>query len=267
MTSRIRYRGAGGAAYITLARPDRRNSLDLATLDELGRSVRRARADDVRVVVLAADGDAFSVGGDLVAIAAADDREQYVEDLAETLHRAITELHNLEAVVVSVVTGVAAGAGVALAAAADVVLAAHSARFSIAYTKVGLSPDGGTSLLSASLGLHRALYLALLNPLLTAEEAMTAGLVAEVHPDDELPAAVERVVGTLLTGSRTAQVVAKRLLRCASSPDPAWVMRREALTIRAAVGSADAQEGIAAFLDKRRPRFPSAGGSSAGDAG
>ncbi|MFI6829918.1 enoyl-CoA hydratase-related protein [Kribbella sp. NPDC050241] len=97
-------------------------------------------------MVLAADGDAFSVGGDLLAISAADDREQYVEDLAETLHRAISDLHNLNAIVVSVMAGVTAGAGVALAAAADVVLAADSARFSIAYTKVGLSPDGGTSL-------------------------------------------------------------------------------------------------------------------------
>ncbi|MEV0800335.1 enoyl-CoA hydratase-related protein [Kribbella sp. NPDC050281] len=254
----IRYRSGRGAAYITLARPDRRNALDLDTLQELGTALRQARVDDVRVVVLAADGDAFSVGGDLLAISAADDREQYVEDLAETLHRAISELHNLNAIVVSVVAGVTAGAGVALAAAADVVLAADSARLSIAYTKVGLSPDGGTSLLTASLGLHRALYLTLLNPLLTAEEAKAAGLVAEVHPDNELAAAVDRVVDVLLTGSRSAQVVAKRLLRMTATPAPAEAMRREALTIRAAVSTPDAKEGIEAFLDKRGPAFPSA---------
>ncbi|MFG1817664.1 enoyl-CoA hydratase-related protein [Kribbella sp. NPDC049174] len=257
MTSRIRYRSAGGAAYLTLACPDRRNALDLATLESLGRSLRRARTDDARVVVLDAEGDAFSVGGDLVAISAADDREQYVEDLAEALHRAICDMHDLNAIVVSVVTGVAAGAGVALAAAADVVLAADSARFSIAYTKVGLSPDGGTSLFTASLGLHRALYLTLLNPLLTAEEAQAAGLVAEVHPDDELAAAADRVIDTLLSGSRNAQVVAKRLLRATIAPAPALVMRREALTIRAAVGTPDAKEGIEAFVTKRRPTFQS----------
>ncbi len=92
----------------------------------------------------------------------------------------------------------AAGAGVPLAAAADVVLAGASARFTLAYTKIGLSPDGGSSLLTAPLGLHRALHLALLNPVLTAQQAQAAGLVAEVHPDDELDAAVDLVVTQLM---------------------------------------------------------------------
>ena len=97
----------------------------------------------------------------------------------------------MDAVVVSAVHGTAASAGVPLAAAADVVLAGASAQFTLAYTKIGLSPDGGSSLLTASLGLHRTLHLALLNPVLTAKQAQSAGLVAEVHPDDELDVAVD----------------------------------------------------------------------------
>ena len=257
LLSCVRYDFADGAATLTLARPERGNSLDQACIDDLLEAVRRARTDDARVVVLRADGRAFCVGGDVAAMAAATDRERYLDDLAETLHRAVAELQQLDAVVVSVVQGVAAGAGVPLAAAADLVLAGSSARFTLAYTKIGLSPDGGSSLLSASLGLHRALHLALLNPMLTAQEAREAGLVAQVHPDDQLDAACAAVVTQLLAGSRTAQVAAKRLLRAQAIPSPESALRREALAIRAAADGADGAEGIQAFLAKRPAVFPS----------
>ena len=258
LPSSVRYDIADGAATLTLARPDRGNSLDLVCLDGLLEAVRQARRDDARVVVLRAEGKAFCVGGDVTAMAVATDRERYVDDLAETLHRAVGELQQLDAVVVSVVQGVAAGAGVPLAAAADVVLAGTSARFTLAYTKIGLSPDGGSSLLSASLGLHRALHLALLNPMLTAQQAQEAGLVAQVHPDDQLDAAWAAVVTQLLAGSRSAQVAAKRLLRTQAIPSPESALRREALAIRAAADGPDGEEGIQAFLTKRPPVFPSA---------
>ena len=159
-----------------------------------------------------------------------------IDDLAETLHRAVSDLQRLDAVVVSVVQGVAAGAGVPLAAAADLVLAGASARFTLAYTKIGLSPDGGSSLLTASVGLHRALHLALLNPLLTAEQAREAGFVAQVHPDDELDAAADALVATLLAGSRSAQVAAKHLLRAQAVAYPEGALRRETLAIRSCRG-------------------------------
>jgi 2-(1,2-epoxy-1,2-dihydrophenyl)acetyl-CoA isomerase len=147
---------------------------------------------------------------------------------------------------------------VALAAAADVVLAGESARFTLAYTKLGLSPDGGSSLLTASLGLHRALHLALLNPVLSAEQAQAAGLVAEVHPDADLEAAADRVLAQLLAGSRTAQVAAKRLLREVAVPWAEGALRRETLSIRACADGADGREGVDAFVAKRPPAFPSA---------
>src|ERR1700759_2532591 len=248
----------GGAARITLAAPDRGNPLDPEMAAQLLRAVRRARADDARVCVLRREGRAFSVGGDVGSFAAADDLEQLVDDLAETLHRTISDLHRMDAVVVSAGHGVAAGAGGALAAAADVVLAGASARFTLAYTKLGFSPDGGSSLLTASLGLHRALHLALLNPILTAQQAQAAGLVAEVHPDDELDAAVDLVVAQLLAGSRTAQVAAKRLLREAATPWAEGALRRETLSIRACAAGPGGGEGFEPFVAKRPPAFPSA---------
>ena len=255
----IRYQYDGGAARITLTAAARGNPLDPQLAAELLRAVRRARSDDAHVVLLRSEGRAFSVGGDVGAFAAADDPEQLVDDLAETLHRTISDLHRMDAVVVSAVQGMAAGAGVPLAAAADLVLAGASARFTLAYTKIGLSPDGGSSLLTASLGLHRALHLALLNPVLTALEAQAAGLVAEVHPDDELDLAVDRVVAQLLAGSRTAQVAAKRLLREVALPWAEGALRRETLSIRACAASPDGREGVDAFVTKRPPSFPSTG--------
>lgn len=257
-TSPIRYELRGRAAWATLAQPDRGNPIDLALACALCDVVDRARADDVHVLVLQAEGKAFSVGGDIAAMGAADDPGAFIRGLADTLHDAVAGLLALDAVVVSVVRGTAAGAGFPLAAAADLVLAADTARFTLAYTKIGLTPDGGSSLLTSTLGLHRSLHYALLNPLLSAAELQAAGVVAQVHPADELDAAVEKVVATLLAGSRSAQVSAKRLLRDKVAPDPAADLARETDGIAAAAGSPDGREGVRAFLDKRAPEFPSA---------
>jgi 2-(1,2-epoxy-1,2-dihydrophenyl)acetyl-CoA isomerase len=254
----VRYELAGGAARITLSRPDRGNALDLAVVEALALAVRRARDDDARVVVLQAEGRAFCVGGALDAFAAAPDRGHLVDDLAEALHRVISDLQRMDAIVVTAVQGTAAGAGVPLAAAADIVLAARSARFTLAYTKVGLTPDGGSSLLTASLGLHAALRLALLNPEVTAEQLQGAGLVAAVHSDEHLAAEVDSTVAGLLAGSRSAQVAAKRLFRAVATPNAESALRSESVAIREAAGGPDGREGVDAFLARRAPQFPSA---------
>lgn len=252
----VSYEQHDGVARIRLADPDRGNPMNQASVDALGVAVRRARTDDAHVVVLSAAGRCFSVGGDIAAFASAEDVGQAVDDLADSLHRVVSDLQRMDAVVVSVVHGMAAGGGLPLAAAADLVLAGESARFTLAYTKIGFSPDGGSSLLTATLGLHRALHLALLNPVLTAAEAHAMGLVTQVHPDGELHAAVEEVVRVLRAGSRPAQVAAKRLFREAATPGAEVALRREAVSVRARAASPDGREGVAAFLAKRAPRFP-----------
>jgi 2-(1,2-epoxy-1,2-dihydrophenyl)acetyl-CoA isomerase len=149
----------------------------------------------------------------------------------------------------------AAGAGFPLAAAADVVLAGRSARFTLGYTRIGFSVDGGTSLLVHSLGLHRALRLALLNDVLTAEELYAAGLLARVVDDEDLPATVEQVVAQLASGPAAAQAATKRLLRTAAEEAPESALRAEALSIRERAAEPDGREGVRAFLEKRSPRF------------
>lgn len=251
----VRYEYAAGVARITLADGERGNPIHHASVAQLHDAVRSAHRDGARVVVLAAEGRFFSVGGDLGAFAGADDVAAFIDDLAEALHRVVSELVRSEAIVVSAVQGTAAGAGFPLAAAADVVIAADSAKFSLAYTKVGLSPDGGSSLLVNTLGLHRTLRLALLGDLLTAQDAYAAGLVARVVPADELATTVDKVVDGLAAGSATANAAAKRLLREVAAPTPETALRQESLSIRTLSVSSDGREGVAAFVEKRAPRF------------
>lgn len=251
----VAYAFADGVARITLTAGDRGNPIEPLATAQLHAAVLRAKADRARVIVLAAEGRFFSVGGDLGMFADAADPSALLLDLAESVHRVITELVRGEAIVVSVVHGTAAGGGFPLAAAADIVLAADSAKFSLAYAKVGLSPDCGGSLLVHTLGLHRVLRLALLGDLLTAQEAYDAGLVARVVPADGLAAAADDVVAQLAASSREALAATKRLVRAAAEPAPEAVLRREAESISALAGGPEGQEGIAAFLEKRAPRF------------
>lgn len=254
-TDLVRYELDGGAARITLADAERGNPINTAQVDQLFAAVRRARGDRARVIVLAAEGRFFSVGGDLAAMAGSEDMPSFIDDLADALHRVVSELLRSDAIVVSVVHGTAAGAGFPLACAADVVLAADSARFSLAYTKVGLSPDGGSSLLVHSLGLHRTLRLALLGDLLTASEAYDAGLVARVVPADELGEATAAVVSQLLAGSSAAQAATKHLLRDQAVAAPELTLRRELLSIRTLADHPHGREGVGAFLEKRPASF------------
>lgn len=251
----INYDLRDGVAWITMADGDRGNPINPEWGEQMFAAVRRARADQARVVVLRATGRFFCVGGDVGSFGSAGDIGDHIDDLAESLHRIVSDLTRLDAVVVCAVNGFAAGAGFPLAAAADIVVAAESAKFTLGYTKLGFSVDGGSSLLVHTLGLHRMLRLALLNDVLTAEEARAAGLVARVVPDADLDAEVEKLVASLASGPAAAQASVKRLLRDAVEPAPEQAMRRETLAIRRNAALPDGVEGVKAFLEKRTPSF------------
>lgn len=251
----VSYSLTDSIARITLDESDRGNPIHPASVSELRAAVRRSGEDRARVIMLCATGRFFSVGGDVSQFGTAAQIGPFVDELAEELHRAISELLNSSAIVMSVVQGTAAGAGFPLAAAADIVVAGRSAMFTLGYTKIGFSVDGGTSLLVHTLGLHRALRLALLNDVLTADDALAAGLVARVCEDDELTATAEAIATRLAAGSATAQGATKQLLRAAAERSPESVMRAETLSIRARSEEADGHEGVQAFLEKRAAVF------------
>lgn len=251
----VDYELRDGAAWITLVNGDKGNPIHLEMVAELQEASTRAREDGARVVVLASTGRFFSVGGDLGTFAAAPAMGPAIDTLADALHRVVGDLVRSDAVVVSLVQGAAAGAGFPLAAAADLVLASRAARFTLGYTKVGLSIDGGSSLLAHTLGLHRALRMALLNDVMTAEEAQAAGLVARVHEPEELAAAGEALVAQLLAGPAYAQATVKRLLRDTADPAPERALHAETIGIRSCAATDDGREGVTAFLEKRPAQF------------
>jgi 2-(1,2-epoxy-1,2-dihydrophenyl)acetyl-CoA isomerase len=248
----------GGVARLTLNRPEVGNALD----GELARALADRAAelearDDVGAVLLGAIGKAFCVGGDLRWMRAAGDRaETAVRALATDFHRALESLARLDAPVVVAVNGVAAGGGMSLAIAGDVVIAAASARFTMAYTAAGLSPDGGSTwTLPRVVGVRRAAELMLFNERLDARRALELGLVNRVVADDELDATASELAAQLAAGPTRAYGEVKRLLRVSMTTTLADQLVEEATTIGRMAGSPDGREGIAAFLDKRAPRF------------
>lgn len=257
MTSSVTstYDPATGIGRVVLDDADAGNPLHTESARELGEAVRSILREGARVLVLSSTGRFFSVGGDLAGFASASAPQNYIDDLADTLHRTVSDLTRSPTLVVSAVQGPAAGAGFPLAAAADIVVAARSASFTPAYTKVGLSPDGGTTLLVHTLGLHRTLRLALLNDRLSADEAYAAGLVARVVDDADLATTVEDIATTLAAGAARAQGRAKQLVRAAAEESPESRLRAEAQHIAAQAADPEGREGIAAFVAKRSPRF------------
>jgi 2-(1,2-epoxy-1,2-dihydrophenyl)acetyl-CoA isomerase len=254
----LRYEVQAGVATITLNRPHAANAIDMTLGRELMDAVTRSDADpSVRALLLTANGKMFSGGGDLASFANyGDDVGRALRELTGYLHLSVARLLRHKAPVVVAVNGVAAGGGMSLALAGDLVLAAQSARFTMAYTKAGLVPDGGsTHVLTRLVGLRRAQELIFTNRLLNAEEALSWGLITRVVPDCELAAQALELARSLAQGPTRAFAGVKRLLVSSSTESPEAQMELESQAIARAAEEADGKEGIAAFLAKRTPAF------------
>ena len=179
----------GSVAIITLNRPDAANSLNVPMSEELVKVATHCDSNpDIRAVVLTATGKMFCAGGDLRSFAAqGDGMAEYMRYATAGLHAAISRFARMNAPYLVAVNGMAAGAGFSIAITGDLVFAAESAKFTEAYTKVGVSPDGSSTwFLPRLVGSMKAKRLIFLNDVLTAEQAFEWGLVTEVVPDDKL---------------------------------------------------------------------------------
>ena len=247
-----------GVAEITLNRPEAANALNAEMGRELHDAVLRCDADDaVRALIITGSGRFFCAGGDLKSFAAQrDDLPRHLKQVTADFHAAVSRLNRMDAPVLMAINGVAAGAGFSFALAGDLALAAESARFTMAYTRAGLTPDGSsTYFLPRLVGLRRAKELTLTNRTLSAAEALAWGLVNQVVPDAELLPAARALASELATGATLALGAAKRLLDSGLNATLETAMEDEAQTIAAMARTADGREGMQAFLEKRPASF------------
>lgn len=252
----ITFEQSGAIARITLNRPDAANGMNDTTTRELADAARRCDTPGTKVVLLAGSGRFFCAGGDLKSFSTAPARGQYIKGVADDLHRAISSFARMDAVLITAVNGTAAGAGFSLAVTGDLVLAAESASFTMAYTKVGLSPDGSSSYyLPRLVGMRRAQELMLTNRTLSAAEAQDWGLVTEVVPDDHLAERAAKLAEQVAKGSAGSTGAVKSLLLSSLKNSLEEQMEAEGRLIAARADSADGREGVDAFLAKRRAEF------------
>lgn len=245
-------------ARITLNRPDAANALNVDMAKDLMHAALQCDADPViRAVIITGTGRMFCAGGDLKSFAAQGEKLAYhLKEVTTYLHAAMSRFTRMNAPVIAAVNGTAAGAGMSLACACDLVLAAESAKFTMAYTRVGLTPDGSsTYFLPRIVGLKRALELTLTNRLLSAQEAQAWGIVTKVVPDAHLQAEADALAAQLAAGATSALGAAKRLLHSGWSETLETQMEHETQAIAARAHTADGREGVAAFLEKRAPQF------------
>jgi len=248
-----------GVAHLTLNRPEAANGINKEMAEDLDRAARQCDDDPaVRAVLLSGNGRFFCAGGDLKAFASRAENElpSYLEEVTANLHHAVSLFARMRSPVIAAIHGSAAGAGFSLACAADFVIAAESAKFTMAYTKAGLTPDGSSTFyLPRIVGQRRAMELAILNPILSAKEALDLGIVTRMVADADLMKTATAFAEELAVGPTMAYRGVKRLILESSTAGLEDQMGRETETICGVSSTRDAREGIAAFVAKRRPNF------------
>jgi len=250
----IEVTSADGVATISLNRPDTLNALNTPMRKELLAALKAASRDEaIRAVVLTGTGRGFSSGADLRGGA---NERSFRTVLTAEYNPLISAMRELPKPMIAAVNGVAAGAGVSLALACDLVYAADEARFILAFVRIGLVPDSGAiHALVRALGRHRAAELAFTGDPLSAAEAADSGLINGVVPAAELASHVSRIAQRLAQGPTHAIGLTKRLLNDADGPGFAESLSLEAALQELAGRTQDHAEGIAAFSEKRDPRF------------
>lgn len=258
MNEYILYDLADGVATITLNRPHVMNALDAGMIVRLRELCEQAEHDDnARVIMLRGAGPAFLAGGDVAAFHANLPRmPAMVAELAGELHRAILALRRAFKPVVASVHGAVAGAGMSLMAAADMVIAADDTRFSMAYSRIGTSPDGGsTFFLPQLLGYQRAMELLLLSETVEADTLRSMGLINRVVPAAELESKTRDLIARLADGPTRAYGETKALANQAFGRVLAEQLDAEAQAFARCAATRDFAEGVTAFVEKRSPHF------------
>lgn len=254
-TAPLLYGREGTVAHIRFNRPKVLNAIDGAMAAAFLEACRAIAADgEVRAVVIGGEGRAFMAGGDIAQFR--DDPAAIPTTLIGPMHEALQILTTLRAPVIASLQGAVAGAGMSLALACDLAIAAENTRFNLAYVNLGTSCDLGASWsLPRIVGLRRALEIALLSDSIDAAEALRLGLVNKVVTTDTLADETTRLAQRLAAGAPTGQGMLKRLLRDSYARDLPAQLQAEQSSFAACASTQDFVEAVAAFLEKRLPSY------------
>jgi 2-(1,2-epoxy-1,2-dihydrophenyl)acetyl-CoA isomerase len=254
----VLYQVQGAVATITLNRPDVLNALNDALTIALGAAVNQAASDEaIRAVMITANGRGFSAGADLSAVPAKADKPRDSSSvLRERYNPMISTIRAMPKPVITVVNGVAAGAGMSIALSGDIVLAGASASFLQAFAKIGLVPDAGsTYFLPRYVGQVRARALAMLADRIDAATALSYGMVWKVFPDDQLRAEADKLAVHMANMPTRAYAAIKQALNGSLDRTLEEQLELEA-NLQTELGrTEDFREGVSAFLQKRAPNF------------
>ena len=242
-----------GVVTVTMNRPEKKNAADAVMWDELRDTWNALAVDpEVRAVIMTGAGDAFCSGADLGGQGR--DRHQLIS--MNLIHQTVEALYSIMVPVIAKVNGVAAGAGMNMALACDLILASDQARFSEIFARRGLSVDfGGTWVLPRLIGLHRAKELAFFAAVISAEQAAEFGIVNKVVPHDQLDSEAKDWADRLAAGPPLALAMTKRMLTLNASNDFKSALEAEGMAQTVNFYTQDTKEAVAAFLDKRDPKF------------
>ena len=246
-----------GVLSVTMNRRKSLNSLTAAMLAGIADAMERAATDPrVKVVRLGGAGRGFSSGAGISEADHANDASGAPGDVLDSANLAVRSIVALPQPAVAVVQGPAAGVGVSLALACDVVLASENAFFLLAFTKIGLMPDGGASaLVAAAIGRIRAMRMALLAERIRAADAYEWGLVTAVHPANDLDAEVDKVISALVSGPAVALRKTKHAINAATLTELEGAVARESAGQLELLSSHDFREGTKAFQQRRAANF------------
>ncbi len=262
MTDHLLVEKKDGIATLTMNRPESRNALSLEMREKLFEVMTDFETDDsVRCIVIKGAGDHFMAGGDLKAFGeivkeAPDERRKKFEARIHNLHPTIFTMRRMRKPIIASVQGAAAGFGLSLAMACDLVIAADNAFFTLAYINIATTPDGsGTYSLARMVGLKKAMEIAMLGDRFDAEEAARLGLVNRVVPTADIEAETDKLARRLANGPTVAIGRTKQMLHASLTNSMETQLALEAENFAACAATEDWAEGITAFGEKRKPVF------------
>jgi 2-(1,2-epoxy-1,2-dihydrophenyl)acetyl-CoA isomerase len=257
MAEAVLFEKKDSVAHVTLNRPEQMNAMNLELIDGLAVAMERAKAPEIRAVVLKANGRCFCAGGDIRKFNEFIEQGTTIpEAMPDRLHEMVEIMRDLEKPILASVHGPAAGAGAPLALACDLVIAAEEAIFNFAYARIGLTPDGSsTYFLPRHVGMKKAAEIFMTIPTYTAKEAMELGLINWVVPSSDLAAKTSSIAEHLSQGPTAAFGRLKKLLNATYDNTLHDQLALETKMICDSSTTADFHEGIKAFLAKRSPEF------------